>query len=374
MNGLCLPCPSAPGFALDFDALDAEFAWVRALRGCPQDPVWHAEGDVWIHTRMVCEWLAASAEWRALPLAEREISFAAALLHDVAKPECTREEAGRITSRGHSVRGEITARRLLWERGADLLMREEVARIVEVHQAPFFAVDRPDAARLVHRISQFARPSLVALVAEADARGRTARDRQRLLDNVALFRELAAEQECLDGPRSFSSDHARVEYFRTPGRDASYATHDDAWPLVTLLSGLPGTGKDTWLREREPGLPVVHLDALRAELDVDPDDPQGPVVAAAKERAREFLRRRQPFAWNATNVSRSVRGQLLDLFYAYGARVRIVYLEVPFEEQRVRNRGRADSVPEKAMQRMLARWQVPDRAEAHEVFWNEVSR
>jgi hypothetical protein len=37
------------------------------MRGCAQDAVFHAEGDVWIHTRMVCEAMAALSVWRTLP-------------------------------------------------------------------------------------------------------------------------------------------------------------------------------------------------------------------------------------------------------------------------------------------------------------------
>src|SRR5262249_38635743 len=101
-------CPKPPAWRVDWPALHDAYAWVRALAGCPQDPAHHAEGDVWVHTRMVCEALASAAGWRGLPADERAVVFAAALLHDVAKPECTRAEPdGRVTSRGHSRRGSI---------------------------------------------------------------------------------------------------------------------------------------------------------------------------------------------------------------------------------------------------------------------------
>ncbi|HSJ03847.1 MAG TPA: phosphohydrolase, partial [Verrucomicrobium sp.] len=29
--------------------------WAAAMRECQQDAIWHAEGDVWTHTMMVCE-------------------------------------------------------------------------------------------------------------------------------------------------------------------------------------------------------------------------------------------------------------------------------------------------------------------------------
>jgi predicted kinase len=95
------------------------------------------------------------------------------------------------------------------------------------------------------------------------------------------------------------------------------------------------------------------------------------VVQAARERARELLRQRQPFAWNATNITRSLRRQLVDLFLSYGARVRIVYVEAPYTDLLARNRHRAAAaaVPEKVIARLLRRLDVPDATEAHAVGW-----
>jgi hypothetical protein len=145
MNFLFTPQP--PDWRLDWDAAHNEFQFVRDMQSCPQDPIYHAEGDVWIHTRMVCEALIENRRWRALAPAEREIVFAASLLHDVAKPATTRDEDGRITSRGHSKRGEIMTRELLWRMGAPFQAREQVANLIRYHQIPFFLIDRRDARR-----------------------------------------------------------------------------------------------------------------------------------------------------------------------------------------------------------------------------------
>ena len=133
MNSFRFPCPSPPDWRIQWDNLDTEYDWIRSMRGCEQDSLFHAEGDVWTHVRMVCEALAGLEAWRALPEAEREIVFAAVLLHDQAKPSCTRHEAGRITSRGHSARGAIDARRILWEMGVDFSAREQVCALVRYH-------------------------------------------------------------------------------------------------------------------------------------------------------------------------------------------------------------------------------------------------
>ena len=342
------------------------FDWVRDLEACPQDPVHHAEGNVWIHTRMVLETLQGMPGWRALPPRERWVVYLACLLHDVAKPATTRtEEDGRVTARGHSRRGELMARRILYELGLPFSLREQVCMLVRYHQIPFYLIERDDARRLAAEISAVARCDLLALVAEADIRGRVCGDLQRVLDNIALFVEYCVEQGCLKQPMPFPSAHTRYTFFRDPSRSPEVEVYDDTGPEVIVLAGLPGAGKDTLARRRYPELPVVSLDALRLELDIDHGDNQGPIVQEARERARVHLRRGEPFVWNATNLQRQFRGNLLSLLADYRARIRIVYVEVPLPTLLAQNRARAAVVPERAIRRMIDRFELPDATEAH---------
>jgi predicted kinase len=215
-----------------------------------------------------------------------------------------------------------------------------------------------------------ARLDHVALLAEADVRGRICADQDELLARVDLFRAYGDEQGCAHAPRAFASDHSRFVYLSgtAPG-DPSYAAYDDTACEVVLLSGLPGAGKDTWLQAHLPRWPVVSLDAIRRELGVSPEADQGAVAQEAKRRAREFLRTQTSFAWNATNVTRAMRAQLIELFTAYRARVRIVYLEAPYATLLGRNRSRAAPVPEDVIDRMARRLDLPDVTEARSAEW-----
>jgi predicted kinase len=143
--------------------------------------------------------------------------------------------------------------------------------------------------------------------------------------------------------------------------------HDDTRLEVTVMSGLPGAGKDRWIATCARDLPVVSLDDLRAELDVDPDDDQGSVVKAAYERARQHLRSATPFVWNATNVSRVLRQRVIDFVADYRARVRVVYVEAPAGRMFDRNRGRPQPVPPHVIDRLIRRWTVPTPREAHDL-------
>lgn len=364
--------------AWDAARLAQQFPWFAALRGCLQDPHHHAEGDVFVHTGMVVAALFALPEWETLPSNARAALYAAALLHDVAKPACTVVDpaTGAITSAGHARRGERMARTILAEAAldTDFALTEAVCKLVRLHGLPLWFWEKPDPCRAVIEASLLCDTRLLALLAEADVRGRVCADQTELLDRVALFREYCQENACWGVPRAFPSDHARFAYFRKQGDAASpdYQPYEvpNAFE-VTLMAGLPGAGKDTWIKANVlPGsVPVLSLDVLRRERGVAPTDNQSAVVAAAKEQAKTLLRARQPFVWNATNVSRPLRAALVDLFVSYeGARVRLVYVHAPFARVLEQNRRRGvHAVPEPVIRALHARLDVPDLTEAHRV-------
>ncbi|GAB3666807.1 AAA family ATPase [Actinocorallia lasiicapitis] len=366
-------CPAPPHWDVPWPEIRDAFGWVRAMTGIEQDAEHHAEGDVETHTRMACEALAALPEWRSRPRDERVRLFTTVLMHDIAKPVCTQHTDGRITAHGHSRKGDLMIRRILWEAETPIAWREHVAALVRHHQVPFWALERPDLQQIAFRVSLLARNDDLVLLAKADILGRICGDTAEVLDNIALYEEYCAEQRCLSEPRAFPSDHARFWYFRTPGRDPEYAAYDDTRLTATVLSGLPGSGKDTWIRAHRPDLPVVGLDRIRAELRVKPTADQRPVIAEAFNRAREHLRAGRSFVWNATNTSRQLREHCTGLVADYRGRVDLVSLEAPPRLLKQGNRARPAPVPEAVIDRLAAKWELPDPTEAHTVTWVERS-
>jgi predicted kinase len=245
--------------------------------------------------------------------------------------------------------------------------REQIAKLVRHHGLPLWFLDKADPARAVVAASQVMRLDDVALLAEADVRGRICADQHELLDRIALFRQYCAELGCLAQPHAFASAHSRLLYFRNPNASLDYDAYDDTRFDVTLLCGLPAAGKDTWVRQHTSHIPIIALDAIRAELGMMPGKHTGQVVLHAKRRARQLLQHEQPFVWNATNITRRLRRQLIDFFTGYGARVRIVYVDAPLDVLLQRNRGRPEPVPEKVIMRMLETFEMPDPTEAHAV-------
>jgi predicted kinase len=133
------------------------------------------------------------------------------------------------------------------------------------------------------------------------------------------------------------------------------------------MSGLPGSGKDTWLAKNEGDLPVVSLDDFRDQLGVGPTDNQGSVIQAAKEQCRALLRNRTSFAFCATNLLRQTRSRWIDLFAQYGARIRIIYIEPLFSTLLARNKQRERAVPENVIRELTDKMEPPTLAECHEL-------
>lgn len=381
-NGLTALLPGPPDWAIPWEALRSSplGTFFARMEKTPQNPAYHGEGDVWTHTRMTCEALAGLDRFRRLEERQRQAVFLAALLHDAGKIVCTRMENGNWVSPRHAAAGAELAREALWlDWGlcgrTGQALRETVCALIRRHSLPPHAALEPEGERRLLRAAANGEllpdftVELLCLLAEADILGRRCADREALLEAVALCRVLAEELDCLTAPRQFPDGYTAFACLSGQAGAGTYPLYDDTWGEVILLSGLPGTGKDTWIAAHCPELPAVSLDGIREELGIGPTQPQGPVIAAARARAQALLRQKRPFVWNATNLSPAIRQKQVELFTAYHASVRIVYLETEWEERRRRNRSRAAAVPEEAVLRMLSKLTPPERFEAHQVEW-----
>jgi tRNA nucleotidyltransferase (CCA-adding enzyme) len=170
--------PSAGlSLGLELGVIEALIPEMAALVGCPQEPDWHPEGDVWVHTLMVVD--EARAVIDDLDRGRSLAMMLGAVCHDFGKPLTTAVVDGRIRSPGHEPEGIAPA--LAWldrlnvhvVEGFDV--RHQVVGLVAYHLAPgmWHKSGSPVGDGAFRRLAQKVDLELLARLARADCRGRS---------------------------------------------------------------------------------------------------------------------------------------------------------------------------------------------------------
>lgn len=344
-----------------------EQSFAKEMKECMQDAEWHGEGDVYIHSLMAFEELLKVEGWAKLPAEEQFILKMAVLLHDIGKPAVTQVIDGRLRSPKHGPAGMRMARHVLNGLNMPYLLRERILRLIRYHSMPVHVLKKRDPVEHSIYHSHKVENHLLYYLALADNRGRVSSDIEETVTNLHLWKELCLENSCFDSPYPFTNDQARLLFYHKELTSLDYTPYEQYGSKVYLMSGLPGAGKDHWIGRNLPELPVVSLDEIRRELRIGPRDKQGRVVQVGRERAKEYLRAGQDFVLNLTNITRDIRSKWTTLCADYRARIHIVYIEPSFNDILKQNRGRRHQVPEKVIQDLFARLELPDLSECHEI-------
>lgn len=123
----------------------------------PQDPQWHPEGDVFVHTCHCCDALVTLRQWQEADSETRIVYSLAILLHDCGKPETTHEEMregkNRIVSPGHESVGVPIAEQFLNRIGAPIAIIQRVLPLIHNHMAHYDDISDRAVRRLAKRLS-----------------------------------------------------------------------------------------------------------------------------------------------------------------------------------------------------------------------------
>ncbi len=177
---LSAPKPSKGLTALSNCGALALFPELEALQGCPQDPTWHPEGDVWVHTLMVVDAAALLVRKHMLDSQEAQLVMLGALCHDLGKPATTVREAERIRSKGHDVAGAKPTRQFLQRLAITGRRSDAIVALVREHLRPMqLYLDRDQVSDgAIRRLARRVSIQRLCLVAEADFLGRTTKEAQ----------------------------------------------------------------------------------------------------------------------------------------------------------------------------------------------------
>jgi tRNA nucleotidyltransferase (CCA-adding enzyme) len=147
------------------------FPEIEALVGCAQDPHWHPEGDVWLHT---CHCLDTYAQKRINIEWEDLVVGLAVLCHDMGKPDTSFTDAdGRIRSPRHDIKGVPIAQSFLQRLTRQKKIFEEVLPLVEQHMRPLALYRDGAGDSAIRRLAvRVLRVDRLVRVAYADKNGR----------------------------------------------------------------------------------------------------------------------------------------------------------------------------------------------------------
>lgn len=134
--------------------------------------------------------------------------------------------------------------------------------------------------------------------------------------------------------------------------------------ILTLLVGLPGSGKSTYAREHR--FPIVSSDDLRHLLldDAADQNQNRRIFALLRQIVRMRFEMERPLTvLDATNLSARERRTWIKLAQLYGVEVQAIFFDTPLDVCKQRNRARSRNVPEDVIDMMAARMRPPSIAE-----------
>jgi tRNA nucleotidyltransferase (CCA-adding enzyme) len=162
----------------EFGVVDQIFPELKSLVDVPQEPEWHPEGDVDVHTMMVAD--EARKLIDHLPYQEQVTVMLAAVAHDFGKPTTTKFFDGRWRSHNHDEAGIEPTLSFLDRLGIYTIngydVRNQVVQLVRYHLKPgeFYKAEskNPVGDGAFRRLARKVESDLLYRVTKADSLGR----------------------------------------------------------------------------------------------------------------------------------------------------------------------------------------------------------
>lgn len=376
--------------------LGSQIEWLHDLKRTHQDPEWHAEGNVHIHTNMVLSELYKLLDSDAAHIrgSKRQALILSALLHDIGKTVRTKEVeingVLRVACPQHEAIGRSYLTFKLLDVGIAFKVVWDVLGLVGEHHMPKLLVvkglDKGDYLALSRRADL----EMLYWLEVADMLGRDCPDKEVQIGYLEEFKMFAEEYGVWERPhelgdsisgllsseskdaRAYIHSHALYEIENgliTMPEEAiarAYSSKDN-YSNLFLLCGPSGSGKSTWIEKNCEDFNLVSLDEIREEINGvrTCQKNKGQVLQIAKERLKESLRKKQDVVWDATNLRTDFRKIVCDLGRDYKALVTMVIFLIPEKVLFASNKSREFAVPDEVLIQQLENYQFPVVGEAH---------
>ncbi|WP_298775697.1 AAA family ATPase [uncultured Shewanella sp.] len=387
---------TTPNFNECLAYLGDYFPLLRQFESTEQDPVWHGEGNVAVHTDWVLTALYQlfALEAHMLTGEQKQTLILSALLHDIAKPITTKRKCiqgeERVVAPKHEALGVDYLAIKLLELPLPHRVIINVMALVGHHQKPKLLVikksDFSDYLSLALEVDL----AMIYWLERADFQGRVCEDLHQQLDYLELFKLFAKEYQLwnVNDPRLGLINKVQVKqtadeqlYLNnyvvselasgkiTLPEEAISTTYENAqdYSHLYVMCGISGSGKSTWIAQNLQNVEVISLDEIRQEINGKRACQKnlGQVLQLAKLRLKQALANKRDVVWDATNLRFDHRKIICDFGRDYGALVTLVVFHLKEATLRSGNQQRTHAIPNDIISRQIEQWQWPSMNEAH---------
>lgn len=339
-----------------------EFA---ALKGVKQSKRWHKEGNAWNHTILVANEMhkIINNQLSGISLNEKKILMIAALCHDLGKATTTYFDENEKTwkCKSHGNAGEKITRNLLFDE-RNPWVREEICWLVRWHMNFHHLLDKENTTQFeeLKRLSN-GNSTIEKLLwlNVADSLGSKSKENSKEIveEKFNEIKNLATGYSCFNKPYKKSKRKSKFSMY--------------------IMIGVPGSGKDTYIKKFLPNLESISRDDIREEMThgnvqgrkLQLDNTKEAIVTdIVNSRIKACCEKSTSFIINQTNMKKRYRTELKETALKYGTpNIIYVYVEAPSIEEckERRGHGKWDSI----IDRMWGDFEFPDRSECDELIF-----
>lgn len=349
----------------NWDALEQRFDWVRDMSHVSQHKIHHAEGNVAIHTQLVIKNLSTIEGYNELNNLEKEILWTAALLHDVEKRSTSIDYGhGLISAKGHAEKGEFTARTVLYrDIAVPFHIREQVASLVRLHGLPLWFQNTNNPDSYIKSASLRVDTRLLAILSEADAKGRICEDPKELSASLSAFKLRCKTLDCWGRPAYFESEEERFQFFNPDLCLAESKRTGEAENNVFILMSLPYINRSVYIQEHFSNLPFIKVRENLLNIDRD-------LLETFEKQIEICLKDRLDFMIDGSNMNQFVRLQMIKYLALKGYKTHIVYIEKEYDKWIDDMKETLGTINDFDIRLFLKRFQMPQLTDAHNLIYS----
>lgn len=331
--------------------------YIRMMESTEQNPVFHAEGNVYIHTCAVLKQYQKYIAQHTLPEEEKTVLYWACVLHDIGKIDVTKWRENRWTSWNHEAAGVWHARNLLLQQ-ADItpLQRKQILDLVQWHHVPLRWMKDKKPIEAYLKLATLTDIRRVGLFGWFDIEGRECVDKDIVKANAWAFNEeIVPEIESRIG--TFEEIQSRYQSATLSHKNALWNAYKIKNPALfeKLLSasspepkphafecvmsvGAAKVGKTTYLQAHYPD--AFHMTTQAWGLDAMEMPTAFALersVATFQHHIEMYTRQHKQIVLDGSHLLPEIRQLLIEVIRTLNGKLTFLYFESTLETARTFN-------------------------------------